>query len=504
MQESTTVVSPLQGRTLFGHPIGLVNLFFTEMWERASFYGMRALLTLFLVDNMRGGFGLDDRTAAAIYGLYNAAVYMLSVPGGWIADRLLGAQRAVLGGGVIIALGHVLLGFATLQSVFFFGLLVIVLGTALLKPNISAIVAQLYPEGGARRDAGFTIFYMGINTGALIGPIACGWLALHYGWHAGFLFAAFGMFLGVAQFAWFRRSLGEAGLNPLAAQGDASLPGIHPHTWRWLGGIALGVAGMIALVWSGALPVAPVTLQHGTTWAIVTLSVLYFGYMFFGAGLTTAEKRRTGVLVMLFVCCAVFWSGFEQAGSSFNLFAERYTDRRIGGFEVPAAWFQSLNALDIVLFALPFAALWSWLGARKRDPSAPLKFTLGLVGMALGFPVIALAAANLAAGAGLVSMNWLIAVYLLHTLGELCLSPVGLSAFSKLAPARFAGQSLGVWFTATALGELIASLFAGSIDFGNLPAVPGQYMHIFWFGIVAAAAMLVLAPLAKRWSSGVH
>jgi POT family proton-dependent oligopeptide transporter len=504
MHESTTVVSPLQGRTLFGHPIGLVNLFFTEMWERTSFYGMRALLFLFLVDNTRGGLGLDIPTAAAIYGLYNAAVYMLSVPGGWIADRLLGAQRAVLGGGVIIALGHLLLGLGSVPPVFFLGLLTIVLGTGLLKPNISAIVAQLYPEGGARRDAGFTIFYMGINSGALIGPLACGWLALRHGWHAGFLFAAFGMLLGVAQFAWFRHSLGEAGRNPLAAKSDVPRPGIHPHALRWLGGIALGVALLVALVWSGALPVAAVTLQHGTTWAIVALSVLYFGYMFFGAGLTAAEKQRTGVLVLLFVSCAVFWSGFEQAGSSFNLFAERYTDRRIGGFEVPAAWFQSLNALDIVLFALPFAALWSWLGARKRDPSAPLKFTLGLVGMALGFPVIALAASKLAAGAGLVSMNWLIAVYLIHTFGELCLSPVGLSAFTKLAPARFAGQSLGVWFTATALGELIASLFAGNIDFGNLPAVPGQYMHIFWFGIVAAAGMLVLTPLAQRWSGGVH
>jgi POT family proton-dependent oligopeptide transporter len=504
MEEPTHAAATAGQRTLFGHPIGLANLFFTEMWERASFYGMRALLILFLVDNMRGGFGLSDASAAAIYGLYNAAVYMLSLPGGWIADRLLGAQRAVLGGGVIIAMGHVLLGIGNVPSVFYLGLLTIVLGTALLKPNISAIVAQLYPEGGARRDAGFTIFYMGINTGALIGPMACGWLALHYGWHAGFLFAAFGMLLGVAQFAWFRRSLGNAGANPLSARTDTPLDGVHPHAWRWLSGIALGIAVVVALVWSGAWLIQPIALQHGTTWTIVVLSALYFGYMFLGAGLTTEEKKRTGALVILFVCCAVFWSGFEQAGSSFNWFAERLTDRQIGDFTVPAAWFQSLNALDIVIFALPFAALWSWLGARGRDPSAPMKFTCGLVGMALGFPVIAMAARLVAETGSPVSMNWLIAVYLIHTFGELCLSPVGLSAFTKLAPARFTGQSLGVWFTATALGQLIASLFAGNMDFGDLPSLPGQYMQIFWFGIIAAAVMLVLTPLAKRWSGKVR
>jgi POT family proton-dependent oligopeptide transporter len=503
MHETTTVVSTAQGRTLFGHPIGLVNLFFTEMWERFSFYGMRALLVLFLVDGARGGFGMDDRTAVAIYGLYNAFVYMLSVPGGWVADRLLGAQRAVLGGGVIIACGHVLLGIGTVRPVFFLGLLAIVLGTALLKPNISAIVAQLYPEGGARRDAGFSIFYTGINLGAFLGPLLTGWLALRFGWHVGFACAAVGMFLGVLQFAWFRRSLGDAGRHPMAARSDEALAGVHPHSWRWLGGIAVGVAGLVALVWSDWIPLAPVALQHGTTWAIVAVSLAYFGYLFLGAGLSTAEKKRTGVLVMLFVCCAVFWSGFEQAGSSFNLFAERLTQRQIGGFEVPAAWFQWLNAIDIVIFATPFAALWIWLGARGRDPSAPMKFSLGLIGMALGFPVIA-AAAKVAAGGQLVSMNWLIAVYLIHTWGELCLSPVGLSAFTKLAPERFAGQSLGVWFTATALGELIASLFAGNIDFDKLATVPGQYMNIFWFGIIAAAIMLVLTPLAKRWSGGVH
>jgi POT family proton-dependent oligopeptide transporter len=503
MHESTTVVSPSQGRTLLGHPIGLVNLFFTEMWERFSFYGMRALLVLFLVDGSRGGFGLDDRTATAIYGLYNAAVYMLSVPGGWIADRLLGAQRAVIGGGLIIACGHVLLGIGTLRPVFFLGLLAIVLGTALLKPNVSAIVAQLYPEGGARRDAGFSILYTGINLGAFLGPLVAGWLALRYGWHVGFASAAVGMFLGVLQFVIFRRSLGEAGLHRMAARTDEPLTGAHPHAWRWLGGIAAGVAVLVALIWSGRIRLAPVALQQGTTWAIVAVAAAYFAYLFLGAGLSTAEKKRTGVLVMLFVSCAVFWSGFEQTGSSFNLFAERLTERHIGSFEVPTAWFQWLNAIDIVIFAPPFAALWIWLGVRGRDPSAAVKFSLGLLGMALGFPVITMAA-KLAAGGQLVSMNWLVVVYLIHTWGELCLSPVGLSAFSKLAPERFAGQSLGVWFTAVALGQLIASLFAGNIDFGNLAAMPGQYMNIFWFGIIAAAAMLALAPLAKRWSGGVH
>jgi POT family proton-dependent oligopeptide transporter len=320
--------------------------------------------------------------------------------------------------------------------------------------------------------------------------------------------AAVGMAFGVVQFALTRRHLGDAGRYPTASADtgrldDTAPPRMHRHAGRWLGGMVLGIAALVALVWGGAIRMVPVTLQAVSTWVIVGMSAAYFCYLLFFAGLTVLEKKRVGVLVLLFVGCAVFWSGFEQAGSSFNLFAERFTDRRLDGFTVPAGWFQSLNAIDIVVFAPVFSALWIWLARRNLDLSASAKFTLGLIGMALGFLFMA-AAARIVAGGRQAGMGWLMTVYLIHTFGELCLSPVGLSAVSKLVPLRFVGQSLGVWFVATSLGELIASLFAGQIDAQHPAAMPGQYMNIFWFGAVAALLLWLLTPIARRWSGGVR
>jgi POT family proton-dependent oligopeptide transporter len=485
----------MTNKNFFGHPTGLSTLFFTEMWERFSYYGMRALLILFLVDNVRhGGFGLDDKTAAAIYGLYTAAVYVVCLPGGWIADRLIGTQLAVLCGGVLIAIGHLLLGFSgSAASVFYFGLVVIMVGTGLLKPNLSALVAQLYPEGGYRRDSGFTMYYMAVNLGGFLGPLVTAWLAQTYGWHAGFFSAAVGMVLGLGYFLKTRSRLGVAGLKPAPpVAGKAPLDARRYLTW-----IGAAVVAVAILLFSGAVPLSPIRMQSGSASVIVILSVAYFAYLFLGAGLTTVEKKRALLMLVLFLGCALFWSGFEQAGASFNLFAERYTARQIGGYVVPAGWFQSLNSLFIIIFAPAFSALWVRLGQRNLDPSAPVKFTLGLMGMAIGFIIMA-AAARLVAAGQQVGMGWLTTVYLVHTFGELCLSPVGLSTFTKLAPERLVGQSLGVWFMGTALGNLIASMIAGNFDAHNLAAVPGQMMNIFWFGAITAAVLLVLGVLINR------
>ena len=490
-------------RTFFGHPAGLATLFFLEMWERLSFYGMRALLVLFLVHSVaQGGFGLDVRTAAAIYGLYVGGTYIACLPGGWIGDRLLGSQRAVLIGGIIITCGHVLLGFAPSSAVFFLGLLVIVIGTGLLKPNASAIVAQLYSGGGAPMDAGFTIYYVGVNVGATIGPLITGWLGERYGWSYGFMAAAVGMAIGVLQFLWSRRYLGDAGRAPMARSAEvlAATAARRALPWLCAGGLALCTA--VLLLWGGWVRFSPLVALNFSTLAVVAIAILYFLYLLFGAGLDPVERRRVGVVIVLFVASALFWAGYEQAGSSFNLFAERDTARAVLGFTVPASWFQSLNPIYIVVFGPVFSVLWVRLGMRDLDPSLPLKFIFGLLGMALGFIVMAMAARVVLAGA-LASMGWLTLTYLLHTWGELCLSPVGLSAVSKLVPRRFVGQSLGVWFVSISLGELIAGRIAGNFDPEHLATMPALFMRIFWFGLICAAALALLLPLLRRWMAGV-
>jgi proton-dependent oligopeptide transporter, POT family len=497
-------VNAAADRSFLGHPAGLATVFFVEMWERMSFYGMRALLILFLVDQViHGGAGMDDRTAAAIYGLYVGATYISCLPGGWIGDRILGAQRAVLIGGIIITAGHLLLGVAPSLKVFFVGLLVIVVGTGLLKTNASALVAQLYPEGGARRDAGFTIYYIGVNVGATIGPLVSGFLALRYGWPAGFMSAAAGMTLGVLQFLWGRRLLGDAGRSPTSHSSDAALKTAPPA--GAIRAVAIAMAALIALAalfWSGVIQVTPVALGVLSTDAVIGVAILYFAYLLFFAGLTGDERLRVLVVIVLFIASVLFWAGYEQTGSSLNLFAERYTDRHLGSFVVPAEWFQSLNPVFIVIFGSLLSALWIALARRNRDPSMGMKFIFGLLGMGSGFIVIA-AASRLVVSGHQVGMGWLTATYLLHTWGELCLSPVGLSAVSKLVPRRFVGQSIGIFFVSLSLGNLLAGRIAGNFDATNLAAMPGQFMFIFWFGAICAVGVACMLPLMKRWSGGV-
>lgn len=484
-------------RPWFGHPRGLSTLFLTEMWERFTYYGMRAILVLFMVDAVAtGGFGLDDRTASAIYGLYIGGSYLFCVIGGWIADRIWGAQRAVWWGGVLILLGNCLLVPGEARF-FFVGLLVIVLGVGLLKPNISAIVASLYPEGGSRRDAGFSIFYMGINVGAMLGSLLIPLVAARFGWSAGFALPAAGMLIGLLQFRLTRQHLGNAG---------AEAAGIMTHgrgSWMpVLAGMALVVL-MVVLVIIGIVRLDPVLLNRGASGVILAFAFLYFMYLGFFAGLDAVERRRLVVMVLLFVACAMFWAGFEQAGASLNLFAERHTERELWGWVMPAGVLQAVNPVFIITFAPVFAALWVWLGQRNLDPSSPAKFGFGLLLMGAGFFVMYLASRYVIAGEQVLP-TWLIMTYLLHTFGELCLSPVGLSSFTKLAPARFVGQSLGLWFMATALGGNIAGQISGGFDANNLATMPGQFLFVFWWGTLAGIVMLLLTPWSRRLMGGVR
>jgi POT family proton-dependent oligopeptide transporter len=484
--------------TFLGHPRGLATLFFTEMWERFTYYGMRAILVLFLVASVTaGGFGIDDRTATAIYGLYTAAAYLAALPGGWIADRLIGAQRAVLSGGVAITAGNAMLAISTSPRGFYLGLVIIVIGVGLLKPNVSAIVADLYPEGGARLDAGFTIFYIGINIGGFLGPLVTGEAQVYFGPRAGFAASACFMAVGALQFYLTRRYLGNSGLYTASAD--------RGRRWLyfWIGaGVLALVAAAVAGGW---IPVNAVSLAQIVAYAILAVAVLFFIYYFTAAGLETEEKRHGVVLVVLFLGSVLFWSGYEQAGSSLNLFAERYTDRVLGWFHfvIPAEWFQSLNSFYIFIFAPFFAWLWVALGRRNLNPSVPAKFALGVMLMGSGFLVMA-AAASIVASGSKVLPYWLITTYLLHTFGELCLSPVGLSYFTKLTPKRFAGQMMGMFFLSLSLGNLVAGLIAGEFDANNVAAMPGQYLHIVYFAMGLGAVLLALSRPVKKLMGSVQ
>ncbi|MFN3595950.1 MAG: peptide MFS transporter [Rubricoccaceae bacterium] len=464
-------------RRFFGHPAGLANLFFTELFERFSYYGMRALLVLFMTAAVtEGGLGYTTATAALIYGLYTSLVYLVNLPGGWIADRLLGQRRSVLIGGTVIAAGHFTMAIPG-TAFFFAGLGLIVVGTGLLKPNISVMVGQLYAPTDARRDAGFTIFYMGINIGAFIAPLVCGYLGEQVDWHLGFAAAGVGMALGLVVYVLTGRTLGEAGR--LAPEAEAERPSALRAFGTGMAGFGAVVALLAVLVASGALVLTEGLVQTGYTVLLLAIVLGLFGWLFTRRYWTDAERRQLYVIGVLFIGAALFWAAFEQAGSSLNLFAEGSTARALGAFTVPASFFQSLNPLFIMAFAPVVAAVWVALARRGMDPSSPAKFALGLLLLGLGF-VVMIGAAALAARGQQVSPMWLVATYLLHTLGELTLSPVGLSAMTRLAPARVTSLMMGVWFLAASVGNFVAGFIATFYDTVPLPT---------FFGIVAAIAI---------------
>ena len=436
-------------------PPGLYLLFNVEMWERFSFYGMRAFLALFLISTA-GGFGWTKEQASYLYAWYTGLVYLTPLLGGWLADRVLGTHRAIIIGGILIASGHFCLAVPA-KGTFFVGLGLIVLGTGFFKSNISTMVGQLYAEGDRRRDAAFTIFYMGINLGATLGQIICPKLADRFTWHIGFSAAGFGMVLGLIVYLTFkRRFLGDIGDVPAARRKPVAAGGV-------------------------VAPVVPLTRDEWR--GIAAVGVLAFFNIF-------------------------FWMAFEQAGSSMNFFAEERTQRTFLGFRILASQYQSVNSICVLLLAPVFAWIWTRLGARGRAPSTPVQFSLALILLGSGF-VVLVVGARFSDGGVRVSPLWLIATYFLHTCGELCLSPVGLSMVTKLAPARLASVMMGGWFFSMFISDLLAGLLAGTIE----KVERGQFFHVFggqadFFLIfvvstfVAGTALLILSPWVKRLMAG--
>ena len=439
----------------FGHPRGLSTLFFTEMWERFSYYGMRACLVLYMVHAL----GFDEKHARSVYGTYTASAWAAAIAGGFIADRWLGQYRSVLFGGIIIALGHFTLAFHPLPF-FYAGLSLIVIGTGLLKPNVSGIVGSLYEQSDTRRDAGFSLFYMGINLGAFIGPIIAGGLAQKVDWHLGFACAGVGMTAGLVQYVVGRKHLQPAverlerqrrearALSQARKQTEASAGPTEPLFW----------------------------------------------------GFTKVEWKRLAAMGVFFVFAAVFWGAYEQAGSTLNLFGDRYSNTTILGFTFPSSWFVSVQALFVIVLSPAFAWLWIKLG--RLEPSTPTKFAIGLLFTGLSFLLLMIPAHHLQASPAIrVSPFWLIGCYFIQELGELSLSPVGLSVFTKLSPVKIVGLMLGVWFLADSLGNKVAGYAAGFISSAPLPDLFGTVAAVCL--VASFIAFLMIKPV-RSLMGGIH
>jgi POT family proton-dependent oligopeptide transporter len=522
-------MQPSTDRSFFGHPRGLATLFFTEMWERWSFYGMRSILVPFLAASVAtGGLGFDTGNAKSLYHIYLSLIYLMSVPGGWMADRFFGQRRAVLWGGILIMCGHVVLAIHNVVA-FFFGLFLVVLGTGLLKPNVSSVVGGLYSRDDARRDAAFSIFYMGINLGSFLGQMAAPFLAQHsavkgflerndlspnLAWQLGFGSAAVGMLIGVVQYVRGQKNLGSAGdppPNPASAR-----------DWLVLkvgGGIAaVTVLVVVLLNRAGKLTVAGIDSSFGIFLTILTVG--FFVNLFMAGQWTPAERRRLFAILVLFVASCLFWSAFEQAGSTLNLFGTEKTSTTLIGIEFPAGWYQNVNSICTILLSPLFAIVWMKLG--RRDPSHPAKFALGLLFAGLGFLVMERGAAAWEGAGGLaqgarVSGLFLIVTYFFHSVGEVCLSPVGLSAMTKLAPARVTGLMMGAWFLSISVGSYLGGQLAQVFDPPEDPAMleldpallqaesglseGALYTTIAAITIGGAVVMLALVPALKRLSA---
>jgi len=476
-------------------PKGLFLLFFVEMWERFSYYGMRALLVLYMVKSLQ----FTTEKASHVYGWYTGLVYLTPLLGGYISDRYLGQRKAILIGGILMALGHFAMAFPPMP--FFYGaMILLMLGNGFFKPNISTVVGSLYEENDPRRDGGFTIFYMGINVGAFFSPLVCGALGEKIGWHYGFGAAGVGMVLGLAMYLWGQKALlGDKCMKPASPQTDYWVPIVMVAAMvMFLIGGALEFNGYVI---SGAIPgwakgLAAVAVLIGLAYSYASKPVK--------SELTHVEKQRIAVIFIMVFFAVFFWTAFEQAGSSLTLFADKETNRNLTlfgwSFLVPASWFQSLNPLFIVLLAPFFSGMWVKLAETQKEPSSPVKFAIALGLLAVGF-VVMIAAAAAYQQSGPVSMLWLVCAYLFHTLGELCLSPVGLSLVTKLAPVQFGSLMMGVYFLSSVAAGFVGGRLAGNYDAINHV---NFYMIPTATGLGAAILLLMITPKLRKWMHGVH
>jgi proton-dependent oligopeptide transporter, POT family len=496
----------------FGHPIGLATLFFTEMWERFSFYGARALFMIYMTAKLSdGGRGMTKTGAGLVMALYLSSSYFLSLPGGWIADRFIGQRRAVMLGAIGIAIGNVMIAMP-MDSMFYPGLATVALGTGLLKPNVSTIVGQLYSAADIRRDSGYTIYYMGINIGALIAPLVCGFLAqgesfrgfLHdhgidpnWCWHFAFAASAVGMLAGFVQFTFTQRWLGDSGKHPHVP----SDPARRAFDRKVLGAIlaALGLAILLFVLSSvtDAISVSTATITDVVGIGLVLGSVALF-YGLFTSARDAGEKKRVIAMIPLFIGSIGFFGIFEQASTTLSTFAEDLTERQLLGFTIPASYYQAVNSIFIILLAPLLAWLWIWLGRRNRQPSSTAKFAIGMVLLSLSFVVMLPTLSSMMHGLRS-SGGYLIALYFFYTCSELCISPVGLSSMSKLAPSRLAGLVMGTWFLGTANGEYLAGRASG---FSEAHGFEFLFYFLIISSLVIAAGLFIVAPMIRRMMGG--
>ncbi len=493
----STTLQPHQ-RELFGHPVGLYVLFFTEMWERFSYYGMRAILTLYMVTvttDANPGLGWDNGRALALYGWYTMLVYVASIPGGIIADKLLGQKKSVMLGGWLLVAGH---GTLSIEQdwAFYTGLLLIILGVGMLKPNISTMVGGLYHQGDIRRDKGFSIFYIGINIGAAAASLIVGLVAAKWGWHSGFGLAAIGMVLGQLVYLYGQKYLKHVGNAPDKNVENSESVSINQIFKTMLSTnktlIILALLGIVSIL------VPQLFMENEkiayTAFFIFLAIVVGFMVTVYGDLDTRIEKDRFVVLLLSFLIVIVFWGAFEQAGGLMNIYTEQKTDRMIGGWTVPAAIMQSFNPLYIIIFGIPIASFWAWMKRRGKESSSIFKMATGVIIMGLGF-VFMIGASTQYEELGESALYWLALAYLLHTIGELCASPVALSFITKLAPVRYGALMMGVYFAATGLGNKVAGIIGESAESaGELKVFTGITIFCVIFGILV---ILLLKPLKR-------